>query len=62
MTESSRNDSESFRYAIGLVSAGLESGSIKLRGPDTDSPETAGQIDGRYLSELIKTLAVNLQK
>ena len=55
------NNAEGYRYAIGLVSAGLESGSIKLLGPDAASPEKQAQIDARYLSELIKTLATNLQ-
>lgn len=45
-------------HAFALIKAGLESGSIKLLGPNNVNPQEAGQKDAQYLL----TLYTGLQK
>jgi len=53
------NDNYAYNHAINIVVAGLQSGSIKLLGPNHSSPANA-QKDADYLNHLIKSIGDNL--
>lgn len=46
--------------AVKIVTAALESGAIKLYGPNKDTNEDAIKTDSEYLNALISSLASNL--
>jgi hypothetical protein len=54
--------SSAYTHAIGIVTAALQSGSIKLQGLDNnaDGPSTAGANDAAYLNSLITSIADKL--
>lgn len=51
------------KYALELVKTGLQGGSIKLLGPQSQSEaELCGTADAAYLTELLEALTDSLQK
>jgi len=53
------NNSGAYTHAIAVVSAGLQSGALKLNGPGMG--DSAAEKDAKYLNDLINSLAKNLQ-
>lgn len=54
------NSSSAYSHAIALVTAGLQSGSIKLMGP-SHGTNSGIKTDSDYLNAVINALAKNLQ-
>ena len=54
------NSHTAYTNAVAVVVAALQSGAIKLNGPDSTYPANA-KLDSDYLNEVINSLAANMK-